>query len=203
MKAITILAHGQGATPFAAMLARFLEASGHTARIAEAPTGSEHFCIVDIDSIRREVYEDLPTETTLLYTTATAPEGTWGVRTMVRPFSLSGLAARLPRPTQAPSSIAPALPAADKLAFEADGTVTFGGEMVPLTKKETILLRYLYTKRGTLCTREEIVAAVWNHLYTGNTNLVDVYIRYLRTKLDEHYHTKLIYAIRGKGYMLK
>ena len=204
MSEITILSRGDSASPFARMLSRALSAAGHPCTVAESPTGEESFCIVDADSVPTAVYEALLPEATLLYTANAIPEGgIWTARTLLRPFAIQSLCARLPR-VQAPAQgEAPAVPPIERLAFLPDGGITYEGEDLHLTKKEAELLRFLFAHRGTLCTREEIVAAVWQHLYTGNTNLVDVYIRYLRAKLDERYHTKLIYAVRGKGYLLK
>ena len=204
MSQITILARTESAAPYAYMLARTLAAAGYTCTVAESPTGSEAFCLVDADSVPPAVYEGLLPEATLLYTVAAPPEGSrWAGRTLVRPFPLAGLLSRLPDGANPSRGEAEVVPPIERLAFLPDGGITYADEDLGLTKKEAELLRYLYARRGTLCTRQEIVSAVWKHLYTGNTNLVDVYIRYLRAKLDERYHTKLIYAVRGKGYMLK
>lgn len=204
MAEITILFRGEAAAPFARMLARSLSSDGRICQATEATTGEESFCVVDADSVPADVYEALLPEATLLYTADAVPEsGVWASRTLLRPFAITELRARLPKaPTLAQGDAAPVSPI-EHLAFLPDGGITYAGEDLQLTKKEAELLRYLYAHRGTLCTREEIVAAVWKHLYTGNTNLVDVYIRYLRAKLDERYQTKLIYAVRGKGYLLK
>lgn len=204
MSEITVLFRGDAASPFARMLARALSAAGHPCAALETPTGEESFCIVDAESVPAAVYDALLPEATLLYTAETIPEsGTWSTRTLFRPFSITGLLTRLPKAQTPTTGDTSAVPPIEQLAFLPDGGITYAGEDLGLTKKEAELLRYLYAHRGTLCTREDIVCAVWQHLYTGNTNLVDVYIRYLRAKLDERYHTKLIYAVRGKGYLLK
>ena len=204
MLEITVLCRGAAASPFGRMLARALTAAGHPCAVVSAPTGEEAFCIVDADSVPATIYEALLPEATLLYTAGALPAGgVWASRTLQRPFSIAGLLARLPKGSTPTHGEDKTIPPIEQLAFLPDGKITYAGEDLGLTKKEAELLRYLYAHRGTLCTREEIVAAVWQHLYTGNTNLVDVYIRYLRTKLDERYQTKLIYAVRGKGYLLK
>ena len=81
--------------------------------------------------------------------------------------------------------------------------VTFRGEEISLTKREYDLLAYLYAHKGTPISRDEAVTNVWKYDFTGDTNIVDVYIRYLREKLDDKYNTKLIYTVRHKGYMIK
>ncbi len=77
------------------------------------------------------------------------------------------------------------------------------GERIDLTEKELKLLLYLDLHRGEPITREDAIRDVWNFGYTGDTNLVDVYIRYLRRKLDERFDAKFIVTVRGKGYMLR
>ncbi len=74
---------------------------------------------------------------------------------------------------------------------------------VELTKKEYDLLEYLVRNKNIVLNRERILQAVWGYEYTGDTNVVDVYIRYLRSKLDEQYKQKYIYTIRGVGYVVK
>ena len=81
--------------------------------------------------------------------------------------------------------------------------VTFRGEEISLTKREYDLLAYLYVNKGTPISRVDAVTNVWKYDFTGDTNIVDVYIRYLREKLDDKYNTKLIYTVRHKGYMIK
>lgn len=81
--------------------------------------------------------------------------------------------------------------------------VEVGGEPVHLTKKEYSLLEYLLRNKRTVLTRDQILQEVWGYDYSGDTNVVDVYIRYLRAKLDDHFHEKFIYTIRGVGYAIK
>ena len=85
----------------------------------------------------------------------------------------------------------------------ASKTVSCDGVSVTLTQREYELLEYLYLNRGRPVSREEAITKVWEYGYTGETNVVDVYIRYLRAKLDERFDTKLIVTVRGEGYMLK
>lgn len=77
------------------------------------------------------------------------------------------------------------------------------GEEVNLTKKEYDLLLYLLENKGIVLNRAQIVEAVWGYDYTGNTNIVDVYIRYLRNKIDDQYEEEYIETVRGVGYVIK
>lgn len=81
--------------------------------------------------------------------------------------------------------------------------VNYNHETVELTKREYDLLVYLIENKGIVLTRDKILEKVWGYDYYGDTNVVDVYIRYLRSKIDEKFNTKLIHSIRGVGYVLK
>ncbi|WP_010681242.1 response regulator transcription factor [Acetivibrio cellulolyticus] len=90
---------------------------------------------------------------------------------------------------------------AGKLTLDPDKfKVTYDNEDIPLTKKEFQLLMYLMNNEGLLITREKILENIWGIDYMGLTNVTDVYIRYLRTKIDDKYGVKLIHTIRGMGY---
>ncbi|MFD2117784.1 response regulator transcription factor [Paenibacillus yanchengensis] len=75
--------------------------------------------------------------------------------------------------------------------------------LVELTPREFELLVYLVENCNTEKSREDILSEVWGYDFIGETNLVDVYIRYLRQKLDKGYRHKLIHTVRGVGYMIK
>ncbi len=77
------------------------------------------------------------------------------------------------------------------------------GQAIELTKKEYDLLYYLLENRGIVVSREKLLNNVWGYNYTGETNIVDVYIRYLRSKIDEPFTPKLIHTVRGVGYVLR
>ncbi|WP_371381281.1 response regulator transcription factor [Sporomusa aerivorans] len=77
------------------------------------------------------------------------------------------------------------------------------GQPVELTKKEYDLLDYLVRNKNFVLNRDRILQQVWGYEYTGDTNIVDVYIRYLRNKLDEPFNQKYIHTIRGVGYVVK
>ena len=76
-------------------------------------------------------------------------------------------------------------------------------ERVELTKKEYSLLEYLLRNKRNVLTRDQILQKVWGYDYVGDTNVVDVYIRYLRAKIDDHFGEKYIYTVRGVGYVVK
>lgn len=82
-------------------------------------------------------------------------------------------------------------------------TVKVNDEYVELTKREYELLFYLVLNKNIVTTRDQILDEVWGYNYVGETNVVDVYIRYLRTKIDDKYNIKLIHTIRGVGYFVK
>ena len=80
--------------------------------------------------------------------------------------------------------------------------VTRGGDNIELAPKEFSILEYLMRNRGRPLSRTMIVEHVWDMDYDGLTNIVDVYIRHLRSKIDDRYATKMIQTVRGIGYML-
>lgn len=81
--------------------------------------------------------------------------------------------------------------------------VSYQGEAIELTKREYDLLKYLAENQKIVLDREKILEHVWGYGYYGETNAVDVYIRYLRSKIDDRYGIKLIHTVRGVGYVLK
>lgn len=81
--------------------------------------------------------------------------------------------------------------------------VTRGGKTIELSAKEFAILEYMMLNKGIVLSREKIENHIWNFDYAGSSNVIDVYIRYLRKKIDDNFDTKLIHTIRGKGYVLK
>lgn len=81
--------------------------------------------------------------------------------------------------------------------------VEVNGEKIELTRKEYELLHYLVLNKNHVMTREQILQTVWGYDYLGDTNVVDVYIRYLRTKIDNRFGLKYLQTIRGIGYVIK
>lgn len=82
-------------------------------------------------------------------------------------------------------------------------TVTRGGEPVDLTSKEFALLEYMIRNKGVVLSREMIENNLWNYDYEGGTNVVDVYIGYLRRKIDKGRDTRLIHTVWGTGWVLR
>ncbi|OYX86181.1 MAG: DNA-binding response regulator [Flavobacteriales bacterium 32-34-25] len=82
-------------------------------------------------------------------------------------------------------------------------SVKRNGELIQLTAKEFKLLHYLARNADTILSREKILDNVWDINFDMNTNVVDVYINYLRNKIDKPYQNKLIHTIKGLGYIIK
>ena len=82
-------------------------------------------------------------------------------------------------------------------------SVTVKGQGVELTKKEFDLLRHLLENKGRVLSREALLDSVWGFDFVGETNSVDVYIRFLRSKIDEAFGIKLIHTVRGVGYVIR
>jgi two-component system response regulator ArlR len=77
------------------------------------------------------------------------------------------------------------------------------GKEIELTKKEYDLLQMLLVNKNIVITRDQLIESVWGYDYEGETNVVDVFIRYLRSKIDDGFEDKLITTIRGVGYVIK
>lgn len=93
-------------------------------------------------------------------------------------------------------------PAETLIVDRASGKAVFRGETLPLTARDFELLACLYDRRGQPVSRAELLREVWQTDFESGTNVVDVYIRYLRTKLDNRYGVRLIENVRGVGYRL-
>ena len=81
--------------------------------------------------------------------------------------------------------------------------VTVKGQPVELTHKEYELLKYMVENKRTVLSRDQILQTVWGYDYIGDTNVVDVYISYLRSKIDDKFGEKYIYTTRGVGYAVR
>lgn len=77
------------------------------------------------------------------------------------------------------------------------------GKTIDLSSKEFSILEYMILNKEVVLSREKIEEHIWNYDYEGSSNMVDVYIRYLRKKIDEGYKDKLIHTVRGVGYVLR
>ena len=123
---------------------------------------------------------------------------------LVKPFSFEELSARLRAMTRSPFGMTSnILTVADLTLDCASHAVQRNGKDISLSAKEYALLEYLMRNRGVVLSREKIENHIWNFDYKGGTNVVDVYIRYLRRKIDEGQPTKLIHTVRGSGYVLR
>ena len=81
--------------------------------------------------------------------------------------------------------------------------VTVNGEIVELTNREFELLRTLMENKDIVMDREKLLSAVCGYDYLGETNIIDVYVRYLRTKIDDRFGVKFITTVRGVGYVIR
>ena len=127
---------------------------------------------------------------------------------MTKPFAIQELLARIraalrkhaPRDTVAGEE---KLVVRNLVLYPGRYEVQVKGENVELTKKEYSLLEYLIRNKRMVLTRDHILQTVWGSDYVGDTNVVDVYIRYLRAKIDDKFHDKYIHTVRGVGYVIK
>lgn len=123
---------------------------------------------------------------------------------LVKPFSVEELLARIRAMTRTAFGVSDSLLSVGDLTMDtAAKIVKRGGKEIPLSAKEYALLEYLMHNAGIVLSREKIENHIWNFDYEGGTNVVDVYIRYLRKKIDEGYDKKLIHTVRGRGYVLR
>lgn len=81
--------------------------------------------------------------------------------------------------------------------------VRVNGDLIDLTHKEFELLQYLVENKPNVLTRDQILQRVWGYDFLGDTNVVDVYISYLRSKIDNKYNEKHIHTVRGVGYVVR
>jgi DNA-binding response OmpR family regulator len=82
-------------------------------------------------------------------------------------------------------------------------TVDYNGTPIDLTNKEFMLLQILIENKFIVLSRDTLLERVWGYQYMGETNVVDVYVRYLRSKIDDLFNIKLIHTVRGVGYVLR
>lgn len=128
---------------------------------------------------------------------------------VTKPFAIEELLARIRAALKRKATVAAVAPVTKimehygvKLDLD-KYTVSYNNEGIDLTKREFDLLHYLMQNKNIVLTRDRLLQAVWGYDYAGDTNVVDVYIRYLRSKLDDRYDIKLIHTVRGVGYLLK
>jgi two-component system OmpR family response regulator len=122
---------------------------------------------------------------------------------LTKPFSLMVLAARLRALVRRGAPERPVVLSAGDLTLDpATQVVTRGGRPVALTPREFGVLHFLMRHRGEVVTRTQILEGVWDAYYEGDSNVVEVYIGYLRRKVDEPFGRSAITTIRGAGYRL-
>ncbi len=123
---------------------------------------------------------------------------------LVKPFAFEELLARLRVLLRKPGVQGGTLLEADDLVMHLDTRQVFrGGREIRLSSREFSLLRYMLQNKGIVLSREKLEQHIWDYSYSGASNIIDVYIRYLRVKLDEGHEKKLIHTVRGHGYVLK
>ena len=123
---------------------------------------------------------------------------------LIKPFSFDELAARVRMITRDSKGNSTNIFTVGDLTVDVKSReVKRGGIKIDLSAREYSILEALIRNAGTVMTREKIESSVWNYDYEGGTNVIDVYIRYLRKKLDDGFETKLIHTVRGVGYILK
>ncbi len=123
---------------------------------------------------------------------------------LTKPFSFDELAARVRMITRKTSGNSTNTYTVDDLTVDVKArTVLRGGTAIDLSAREFAILEVLIRNAGTVMSRERIESSVWNYDYLGGTNVIDVYIRYLRKKIDDGYEKKLIHTVRGAGYTIR
>ena len=120
-----------------------------------------------------------------------------------KPFSIEELLARIRARLRERDPRENLLSAKDLTMDRDRHEVVRAGRAVQLTAKEYALLEYLLLHRNKVHTRDELFNGVWGSDFLGDSNLIDVYIRYLRGKIDDGFDDKLIQTVRGVGYALK
>ena len=123
---------------------------------------------------------------------------------LIKPFSLDELIARIRALMRRQGTERKNELTIDDLVLDlSNHEVTRGGKEIVLTSKEFAILEYLLRNKNRLLTRTQIVDHVWNYDFDCSSNIVDVYIRYLRSKIDDGFDRKIITTIRGSGYIIK
>ena len=123
---------------------------------------------------------------------------------MVKPFSFDELLARLRVITRRKPEVRENIYQCGDLIIHCnDRSVTRQGKEITLSPKEYSVLEYLARNKNIALTRSQIESNIWDMDYDNESNVIDVYIRYLRKKIDDDYEEKLIQTVRGVGYMLK
>ncbi len=123
---------------------------------------------------------------------------------LAKPFDFDELLARIRALLRRISDVkVPVIRVADLEIDTSSHVVSRGGRIINLTPKEYALLEYLAYHKNTVVSRFDITEHIYNEDFDLDSNVIDVYISYLRNKIDKEYDRKLIHTVRGAGYMLK
>ena len=122
---------------------------------------------------------------------------------MTKPFAIEELLARIRLHTKGTVQQANRLVYGELVVNPDARSATFAGHAIDLTKKEFDLLLYLMQHRNVVVSRETLLDEVWGFDFYGSTNVVDVYIRYLRAKIDNAFNVEIIQTVRGAGYVIR
>jgi heavy metal response regulator len=123
---------------------------------------------------------------------------------LAKPFAFEELLARVRALLRRKAETEPPLLRMDDLTLDPSRRLVWRGEeKIDLTTKEFALLDYFMRNSGRVLTRTMIAERVWGHDFDSTTNVIDVYVNYLRKKIDSGRENKLIHTIRGVGYVLK
>jgi len=126
-----------------------------------------------------------------------------GADYIVKPFQVAELLARMRALLRRGPSASPVLRVADLSLDAATRRATRAGKVVSLSATEYVLLEFLMRHTGRVLSRAQILDHVWQYDFNGTDNVLDVYIGYLRHKLDAPFGTPLIHTVRGVGYALR
>lgn len=210
----------------ASFIKRGLEENNHSAAIAtdgqqgihEAQTNNYDLIILDVNlpvingiQVCRTVRETSDVPILMLTALGTLENKVTGLDAgaddyLLKPFEFKELLARIRALTRRPR-----VPVQDKEVYRianlevnlTSKTVTRESIKIDLTAKEFFLLEYFIKNQGKVLSRAEIGENVWNLSFDTGTNIIDVYVNYLRRKIDKDYTPKLIHTIKGLGYVMK
>lgn len=123
---------------------------------------------------------------------------------LTKPFSFAVLCARIRAMLRVKENVCGrVLELADLSVDTVTKTVKRGNDVIELSSKEYAVLEYLIRNKGVVLSKEKIEENIWNYEYTGTSDVIKVYIHYLRKKLDDRYSVKLLHTVKNSGYVLK
>jgi DNA-binding response OmpR family regulator len=180
----------------ASFLKKGLEQSGYEADVAvDGEDGYQKFCSAEYDLVLLDL---------MLPKTSGLDLNLGCDDYLVKPFSFAELLARIQAHLRRGTALgAVELRAADLILDPLKRKVTRSGKAIELSNKEFSLLEYLLRNKEQIVTRNMIVENVWDASFDNFTNVVDVYINYLRNKVDRGFDIRLIHTVRGVGYTLR